>query len=165
MRTPAAWLRSCRRRKPGVYAYRTRRHLAPTRVEWGYVGKSRNLDIRAKCHAGTCGRHASCIEKPWQDLIVRRHTIRLPWWLGWDWVTLPLETALIWALRPRYNVAKNPRRGKVPIVAQRLQRAARDRGDISGHRLALLAIRMWDITRVLGLIMIIVGTGGWLWNR
>src|SRR3954468_11610584 len=36
MRTPAQWLRRMKRRKPGVYAYRTDRNLRPGR-EWGYV--------------------------------------------------------------------------------------------------------------------------------
>ncbi len=115
-----------RRRSPGVYWYRTRRHLSE-RTEWGYVGKSNHLALRADCHEGRCTRHPGCHGgKPWADLIVRRGQIRLPWWLGWQPVTLSLETLVIWFLRPRYNWQKNPRRSKVPTRIQELQRAARD---------------------------------------
>lgn len=114
-----------RRRRPGIYLYRTRRHLRRG-AEWGYVGKSRMLGLRADCHEGRCTRHPACAGgKPWSDLIKRKYEIRLPWWLGWDWITLSLETIVIWTLRPRYNWQKNPRRSKVPPSVQVLQRAAR----------------------------------------
>jgi hypothetical protein len=115
-----------RRRSPGIYWYRTRRHLKRG-TEWGYVGKSNHLDLRADCHEGRCTRHPACAGgKPWSDLIVRRRQLQLPWWLGWQWLTLSLETCLIALLRPRYNIQKNPRRSKVPYRIQQMQRAARD---------------------------------------
>lgn len=163
MRTPAAYLRSLKRRRPGVYAYRTRRHLAPARTEWGYVGKARNLATRDRCHHGTCHHH--CVIKPWIDLEVSRYTIPLPWWLGFDFITLSLETLVILALRPRYNWQKNPRRDKVGPRGQATQRAERDlqpasyRAKVQAQRLGLLAVR------ALGIIVIFVGIGGYLWNR
>jgi len=115
-----------RRRSPGIYWYRTRRHLRRG-TEWGYVGKSNHLALRADCHEGRCTRHPACAGgKPWSDLIVRRRSLELPWWLGWQWVTLSLETGLIFALRPRYNWQKNPRRSKVPYRIQQMERAARE---------------------------------------
>ena len=115
-----------RRRSPGIYWYRTRRHLKRG-TEWGYVGKSNHLDLRADCHEGRCTRHPACAGgKPWSDLIVRRRSLELPWWLGWQWLTLSLETCLIALLRPRYNIQKNPRRSKVPYRIQQVQRAARE---------------------------------------
>jgi hypothetical protein len=163
MRTPAAYLRSLKRRRPGVYAYRTRRHLAPARTEWGYVGKARNLATRDKCHHGTCHHH--CEIKPWVDLEVSRYTIPLPWWLGFDWITLSLETLVILVLLPRYNWQKNPRKDKVGPRGQRAQRAERDlqpasyKAKIQAQRLGLI------VMRAVGIIVIFVGIGGYLWNR
>lgn len=111
---------------PGIYLYRTRRHMRPG-TEWGYGGKSRNLNLRGGCHEGRCTRHPGCAGgKPWSDLIVRRYAFELPWWLGFDWITLSLETALILVTRPRYNIQKNPRRRKVPLILQLTQRRIRD---------------------------------------
>lgn len=119
-------IRKWRRRRPGIYGWRADKHANPSRREWGYVGESVNIGLRDRCHLGTC-RHVTCIPKPWIDLHPRRHTIiRLPWWLGWKWILRPLETLIILALAPRYNVAKNrwnPRR--IPprkAIAQRLDR-------------------------------------------
>lgn len=158
------WLARARRRRPGVYAYRTRKHLRPRRAEWGYVGKSRDLVMRDRCHAGTCGRHASCVEKPWWDLKVRRYTIQLPWWLGWDWITLSLETFLIFLLRPRYNIAKNPW-PHVKKAAQISQRWQRDH--LPTEYRVMLGLSRWiDWTyRVLGIAAIAIGIGGYLWTR
>ena len=168
MRTPAAWLRMCRKRKAGIYAYRTRRHLSPWRTEWGYVGESWNLAMRDRCHGGTCGRHSSCVEKPWYDLVVRRYAFQLPWWLGWKWVLRSMETIAIIALRPRYNVAKNRRWRRTPLVVQRLQRHARDTAAAGGspvYRARVRAVRAWTYARAAALIMIITGIGGWMWTR
>lgn len=166
MRTPAAWLRSCKRRKPGIYAYRTRMHLQPWRTEWGYVGKSRHLDLRNQCHEGTCGRHQNCIEKPWMDLRTQRFGLRLPWWLGWDWITLPLETLAILAVGgTRYNWQKNPRRDKVGPREQKIQRAIRDSMPTT-YRAKIRMIRLTDIViRVTAVLLIIAGIGGYLWAR
>lgn len=120
-------IRKWRRRRPGVYGWRTDKHANPSRREWGYVGESVNIDLRDRCHLGTC-RHVTCLPKSWTDLRPRRYTIiPLPWWLGWKWVLRPLETLVILALAPRYNYAKNgwnPRR--VSPVRQAAQRHDRD---------------------------------------
>lgn len=103
-------------------------------TEWGYAGKSNHLALRRACHEGRCTRHAACAPgKPWADLIVSYRALRLPWWLGWQWVTLSIETILITILRPRYNWQKNPRRNKVPQRVQVMQRAARDRARLHGR--------------------------------
>jgi hypothetical protein len=121
-----------RRRHPGLYWYRTRRHLRRG-TEWGYAGMSTHLDLRADCHEGRCTRHEGCKGgKGWSDLIVRRRQLRLPWWLGWKWFLLSIETIMIFLLRPRYNIQKNPRRNKVPARVQMLQRAARDAARLHG---------------------------------
>jgi hypothetical protein len=137
MRTPAQWLRRMKRRRPGVYAYRTDRHLAAGR-EWGYVGKARHLPSREQDHQGlgrwthpgqpcpNAPRPCSHGTKGWMDLRPRRYALELPWWLGFDFITLSLETLVILALRPRYNWQKNPRKDKVGPRTQALQRAERD---------------------------------------
>lgn len=113
-----------RRRRPGIYLYRTRKHMRRG-TEWGYGGMSTHLPKRALCHKGTC-QHGNCLEKPWYDLVVSYHELRLPWWLGWKWFLLSIETVMIALTRPRYNDQKNPRRSKVRKVQQGLQRHARD---------------------------------------
>lgn len=158
MRTPATYLRSLKRRRPGVYAYRTRRHLG-SGTEWGYVGKARNLATRDKCHHGTCHHH--CVIKPWMDLEVRRYTIRLPWWLGFDWITLSLETLVILALQPRYNWQKNPRKDKVGPRTQVAQRMVRDLAPARERA----SFRVDRLVQFAGLVIIAVGIGGYLWNR
>lgn len=165
MRTPAAWLRSCKRREPGIYLYRTRRHLQPWRTEWGYAGKSKNLNIRELCHKGECRRHSGCIEKPWHDLVIYRWKWQLPWWMGWDWILLPLETLMIWLVRPRYNTQKNPRRDKVRPAEQAIQRRVRD-GAPTTYRARVARIRLTNlIIRYAAIIMIVTGIGGYLWGR
>jgi excinuclease UvrABC nuclease subunit len=162
VRTPAAHLRSLKRRRPGVYAYRTRRHLGAG-TEWGYVGKARNLATRDKCHHGTCHHH--CVIKPWMDLEVRRYAIRLPWWLGFDFITLSLETLVILALQPRYNWQKNPRRSKVGPRGQATQRLERDLRPAS-YRARVQAQRLTNIAvRTLAVVIIFGGIGGYLWTR
>lgn len=166
MRTPAQWLRRMKRRRPGVYAYRTDRHLAPGR-EWGYVGKARNLATRALCHQGRCHHVTGCDAKPWLDLRPRRYTVvALPWWLGFDFITLPLETLVILALRPRYNWQKNPRSGKVGPRTQALQRAERDLARL--QELPAAAVRRSHLdmlVRVAGVLLVVVGLAGWLVTR
>lgn len=163
MRTPAAYLRSLKRRRPGVYVFRTRRHLDPVRSEWGYAGKARNLATRKSCHYGTCHHH--CEPKAWLDLITSYYRIPLPWWLGFDFITLSLETLVILALRPRYNWQKNPRRDKVGPRGQRQQRLERDLRPPS-YRAKVRARRALNIAaRVAGVLIIVIGIGGYLWNH
>lgn len=150
------WWRKVRRRKPGIYLYVTQKHLRPWRKEAGYVGKSNRLDLRDAQHQ----------PKPWYDLVVRRVTlIRLPWWLGWDWVLLPLETIAILLLLPRYNWQKNPRPGKVGPRDQALQRAARDLAPAGYRRRVQLSKVMDYVVQVAGVLIVLTGIGGWLWTR
>lgn len=174
-------IRKWRRRRPGVYAWRTDRHLDLTRREWAYVGESVNVAMRDRCHMGTCGHRPSvvrysmnngrpvslmvgkgCSAKPWTDLRPRRYTIiPLPWWLGWKWVLRPLETLVILALAPRYNVAKNrwnPRR--VSLSRQASQRAERN-ALTPAYRTKVAAARAVRRTvQALGVLFIIAGLTG-----
>jgi hypothetical protein len=154
-----------RYRHPGIYLYRTRRHMKPG-TEWGYAGKSRNLELRGDCHEGRCTRHPGCAGgKPWSDLVVKRHTLELPWWLGFDWITEGvLETGMIWMFRPRYNIQKNPRWNKVPIGLQMAQRRARETSpstqDIWQSYSLAYALIKWA-----GAVMILIGGVGWWFTR
>lgn len=131
-------------------------------TEWGYVGKSRDLPSRARDHAGT-GRWGA-VQKPWFDVVAYRWELRLPWWLGWDWVTLSLETVAIWLLRPRYNWQKNPRRSKVGPIHQAVQRAARDRYPKTQQKWQQLTVA-YGAVKALGIIIVLVGIGGFfLWQ-
>jgi hypothetical protein len=154
-------IRKWKRRKPGVYAWRTDQHLNPMRREWGYVGESVNIGLRDLCHLGRC-RHTNCKAKPWSDLRPRRHTIvRLPWWLGWKWVLRPLETLVMLALAPRYNHAKNkwnPRR--IPIGQAMTQRFERE-GRPAAYRAKVATAQFSQATlRFLGVLAIVVGIVG-----
>lgn len=148
-----------------MYVYRTRRHLAPWRTEWGYAGKSRNLDLRDRCHRGTCTSHRGCAEKPWFDLVTRRYTIGLPWWLGWDWITLSMETLVIWLLRPRYNIQKNPSRHKVRPREQAIQRSVRRASPATYRARVMLGQAVSVAISVAAVGMILIGVGGYLWTR
>lgn len=142
-----------RRRHPGVYVFRTRRHFG-WGTEVGYVGKSNHLALRKLQHA----------DKPWADLVIGYHALRLPWWLGWQWITLSIETIVIVILRPRYNWQKNPRRSKVGPRDQMLQRAARDRS----RRLDLdnVSAHLTDLVfRFGGAAVIVTGLLGWFITR
>lgn len=158
--------RKARRRHPGIYWYRTRKHRRPG-TEWGYVGKSNHLARRADCHEGRCARHPGCAGgKPWADLIVRRGCLELPWWLGWQPVTLAVETIVILVLRPRYNWQKNPRRSKVPPSVQKRQREHRDA--LALHSPRIHPARQLDLgvlVPVLGVVLILAGATGWLFTR
>jgi hypothetical protein len=152
-------LKGARRRRPGIYGYRTRKHGKRFRTEWGYIGKSTYPDMRDKCHQGMC-IHEGHEQKPWYDLTSRqRILIRLPWFMGWDFILLPLEWVVIQILRPRYNVTgnlRNPRR--VPLKVQALQRAARDVGRVPVSHTAkgfTLSVLLWSITAIVA-----IATGG-----
>jgi hypothetical protein len=87
---------------------------------------SNDMDRRQLEHEGR-GRYGAPA-KPWIDLDPRWFRLRLPWWMGFAWVLLPIEYVAIKLLLPRYNVQHNranPRR--VPLAEQRRQRAERDR--------------------------------------
>lgn len=158
----ARWKR--RYAHPGIYLYRTRRHMRPG-TEWGYAGKSRNLKLRDECHTGVCTRHPGCAGgKPWSDLVTRRYVLELPWWLGFDWITLSLETGLIWLARPRYNVQKNPRRDKVGPYLARQQRRMRENSAVYQERLR--RVMWWSVVaRTAAVLMIVTGAGGWWLTR
>lgn len=174
-------LQKWRRRRPGVYAWRTDQHYDRTRREWGYVGESVNVAMRDRCHLGTC-RHrpqvtrsamadgstatvmsgGGCAAKPWTDLRPVRHTIiPLPWWLGWKWILRPLETLTIVALAPRYNQAKNrwnPRR--VSLSRQAAERHERN-CESSTYRTKVAGMRFLRRTvQALGCALILTGLVG-----
>lgn len=159
-----SWLARVKRRRAGIYAYRTRKHLRPFRKEWGYVGESWNLAMRDRCHAGTCGRHATCQEKPWYDLVAKRYSIQLPWWLSWKWVIRSLETVAIWVLRPRYNIAKNPW-PHVDKPKQARQRWDREMQPQSYRALVEMARWVDWVYRAAGIAAIALGIGGYLWTK
>lgn len=174
-------VRKWRRRRPGIYAWRTDRHYDRSRREWAYVGESVNIAMRDRCHMGTCGHRPKvtrtalpggmltsvlttpgCSAKPWADLRPVRHTIiPLPWWLGWKWLLRPLETLVILALAPRYNHAKNrwnPRR--VPLSTQAAQRHERN-CESSSYRTKVAAMRAVRRTvQALGVLLILAGLTG-----
>lgn len=151
-----------RRRKPGIYAYRTRRHLRRG-TEWGYAGMSTNLPKRYLCHAGTCV-HTGCREKPWYDLKAAYFELRLPWWLGWKWFLLSIETVLILLLRPRYNWQKNPRRSKVGPRQQMVERSVRNlRAAMGGGRLKASPLDI--LIRAVAVILVVAGPAGYLLTR
>jgi hypothetical protein len=152
-----------RRRKPGIYAYRTRRHLRRG-TEWGYAGMSTNLPKRYQCHAGTCA-HTNCREKPWYDLKGAYFELRLPWWLGWKWFLLLIETIMIAVLRPRYNTQKNPRRSKVRPRQQQVQRSVRNlRASLPGP-VRLGASPLDIIIRATAGLLLLAGPVGYLLTR
>jgi hypothetical protein len=161
-------IRKWKRRKGGIYAWRTRKHANPFRREWGYVGLTNSFSRRERDHRGRTayqredGSVVASTEKPWMDLDAKVYrVIRLPWWLCWRWVLAPLETLVILALWPRYNHSKNlwnPRR--VTLSRQKLQRAARDAAG-PAYR-ARVRVSVWGRRAVqgLGAILIIVGLVG-----
>jgi hypothetical protein len=175
-------IRKWKRRKPGVYAWRTERHLNRARREWGYVGESVNIGMRDRCHLGTCAHRPrvqqiagggtvvsgrGCSAKPWTDLRPVRFTvIRLPWWLGWKWILRPLETLVIFALWPRYNWQKNgwnPRR--VSPIMQAQQRSQRNAGTASYRARAQGARLLGIVMRAAGVLFILAGLAGYLTTR
>lgn len=151
-----------RRRRAGIYLVRTDRHFRRGR-ENGYTGRSNYVDLRMLCHHGTC-RHKNHKAKDWTDLNPRWHVLRLPWWLSFKPIQAALEALAIAVTLPRYNVQlnrKNPRR--VPLAAQRLQRAARDSRPW-GYRAARQAANAgtWVI-RLAGVLCLLAGA--WTFAR
>jgi hypothetical protein len=150
------WLRKCKRRKGGIYLWRTRKHAKPWRRENGYVGETRNFTRRQLEHMGQGGYGAPA--KDWSDLDpICYKLVSLPWWLCWKWVLRPLETLAILVTWPRYNVQKNrwnPRH--TPLVKARAERAARDTGGFTIRT----KIRMLVWVRGLGILTIMVGLVG-----
>lgn len=152
-----------RRRKPGLYAYRTRRHLRRG-TQWGYAGYSTNLPLRYKCHAGTCV-HAGCQEKPWYDLKAAYFELRLPWWLGWHWLLKSLEAVMILVLRPRYNDQKNPRRSKVRPRQQQVQRSIRNLRATLPRPIPLKRSPVDLFFRITGAALVLAPLAGFLLTR
>jgi hypothetical protein len=149
-------VRKWKRRRPGIYLVRTRKHLHPWRRENGYVGESVDVVAREKDHRGTgrYGHKAKC----WSDLEPTWHVLRLPWWLGWKWLLRPLETLAILLLAPRYNEAKNrwnPRR--VSIYSQQAQRRARDTGGLAYRAGVQVAVFGRRTVQFLGVLLILMG--------
>jgi hypothetical protein len=167
-------LRKWRRRKGGIYLWRTRKHAHPSRRENGYVGLTNSFKRRERDHKGQSaylqedGTVKASTEKPWMDLDPKVYRIiQLPWWLCWHWVMRPLETLVILILWPRYNHAKNlwnPRR--VSLSRQKAQRAERDAAG-RGYRMKVRAA-VWSryAIQALGAILVIGGlVGYWTTNH
>ena len=139
-----------RRRRPGIYLVRTRKH-ASRRRENGYVGLSTSLDLRRLDHLGR-GRYNRPAQ-PWSDLDPAWHFLRLRWWLSWPWVLAPLEFLAIRLLLPRYNVTHNlgnPRR--IPPIKARAQRRARD-GDKAAQIWTTIDRQASMVWRIAGVTM------------
>lgn len=121
------WVRKVRRRRGGIYLWRTYHHRSRMRRVTAYVGLTNSFHFRQLDHLGQ-GRNGQPA-KPWSDLDPRCYqVIPLPWWLCWRWVMAPLETLVILLSWPVYNVQKNrwnPRRRT--IEQARMDRAMRDR--------------------------------------
>lgn len=161
-------LRKWKRRRGGIYLWRTRKHAHPTRRETGYVGLTNSFSRRERDHKGKTaylredGTMVASTEKPWMDLDAKVYrVIRLPWWLCWRWVLSPLETLVILLTWPRYNHAKNlwnPRR--VALSRQRQQRLERD-GEGTAYRLKV-RVFVWGrrVVQALGVLCILVGAYG-----
>lgn len=148
-----------RRRQPGIYLVRTRKHAGRTR-ENGYVGLSNHWEMRKRDHLGQ-GRYGHAA-KPWTDLDPVWHVLRLPWWLGFRWTLAPLEFVAIKVLMPRYNGTHNranPRR-----VSPARQRAQRLQRDAHGHAFIGARIIAWrpSFIQVLGVLVILAGAVGTL---
>ena len=157
------WIKRAKRRKAGIYLARTRKHLAPMRRENGYVGRSNNVPIRQRQHLlGERGQKP----KPWADLDPRWSVLRLPWWLSWKWIQVPLEALAIWVLAPRYNHTMNlhnPRR--VALSVQARQRAERDAMPAGYHR-KVFAARMGRYALLAaGWAVIFLGVGMTVWSN
>ncbi len=161
-------IRKWKRRKGGIYAWRTRKHAHPTLREWGYVGLTNSFARRARDHKGETaylqadGTIRAASGKPWMDLdpVVYR-VIRLPWWLCWHWVMRPLETLVMLALWPRYNDAKNhwnPRR--VALSKAKAQRAERAAGGAVYRTKVRTMVFGRHAVQAIGIILILVGVYG-----
>ena len=158
-------LRKWKRRKGGIYLWRTRKHLHPASRENGYVGLTNSFTRRERDHKGKTahlredGTMVASTEKPWMDLDAKVYrVIRLPWWLCWKWVLGPLETLLILLTWPRYNHAKNlwnPRR--VTLSHQKAQRATRDAAG-GGYRVKV-RLFVWGrrTVQAVGVLSILTG--------
>ncbi|MFL6145594.1 MAG: hypothetical protein ACJ72N_27500 [Labedaea sp.] len=117
--------------KGGVYAYRCLKPGARLRIpalswHWCYVGETTSFYHRDQQHRFGLGQYGG-VAKDWADLspyVALR--IPLP---PWKWLLRSVETLVILALWPVYNVSKNrwnPRRIR-PGTA-RMQRRQRDLG-------------------------------------
>lgn len=177
------WIKKCKRRKGGVYAYRVDHYRNRARRHWGYVGESVSFYFRGRQHMGVSRFDpvtgqvvkgegsglavARVPAQPWSDLNPVMHkVVRLPWWLCWKWILLPLETLTMLVLWPVYNDAKNhwnPRR--VTKDMARLQRAARDRGALAGEIRIGLAHLGRRAIQVAGVLLIVAGFTGWALGR
>jgi hypothetical protein len=171
------WIKKCKRRKGGVYGWRVRHHLYPTKRVWGYVGESVSFALRKQQHLGSSrfdprtGQPVKSSAKgmvmlkvpaqPWTDLDPVMHVIiPLPWWLCWKWVLRPLETLAMLCTWPVYNDAKNhwnPRR--IPKNLAKIQRARRDAGTVAYKVTVATGRWLGTACRVVGLLLILAGLG------
>lgn len=168
-----SWLGKYRRRKGGVYVWRTRKHAHPFAREWGYVGETTSFKRREQDHKGRNayqrgdGVVVPTTEKPWMDLDAKMYrVIPLPWWLCWKWVLGPLETLVMLLLWPRYNHKKNlwnPRR--ISISRQYAQRAARDAAGTAYQWRIRAAVWTRYAVQAMGVVLIVAGLAGAWINR
>lgn len=126
----AKWSRKVRRRRGGIYLWRVDHHRRRFRRVNGYVGLTNSFYHRKRQHLGQDIRVPA---KGWSDLRPKCYeVIRLPWWLCWRWILEPLESLVILATWPVYNVQKNqwnPRRRTLGQAA--MDRVKRDRKRVS----------------------------------
>lgn len=172
-RNPRQWWRSVKRRRGGIYLWRTRKHAHPTRRENGYVGLTNSFTRRERDHRGKSeylredGTVQRATEKPWMDLDAKCHkVIPLPWWLCWRWLLEILETLAILVFWPRYNQAKNywnPRR--VTLARQLTQRANRNMAGPLYRARVQTAVWGRRIVQALGVACILAGIVGALVTR
>lgn len=122
----------------GVYAYRARKPWARFRIplvsyHFAYVGESSSFFHRHRQHMLGESSFGPCAPKDWADLDAYvAFRIPLP---NWRWLRRSVETVVILAVWPVYNVQKNrwnPRRIK-PLVARKHRRMRK-----SGLRLAVV---------------------------
>lgn len=153
----AAWYRKIRRRRGGIYLWRVDHHRNRARRRNGYAGLTNSFYFRGKQHM---------VKASWADLNPVCHkVIKLPWWLCWHWIMRPLETLVIVLTWPVYNDAKNhwnPRR--IPLSTAAAQRAQRDAGMVSiAYRARVsLAHGARRMAMVVGALLIVIGTYGWI---
>jgi hypothetical protein len=117
-----------------VYAYRCLKPGARLRIpllswHWCYVGETTSFYHRHQQHVYGLGQFGAGKEQPWSDRMPYvAFRIPLP---PWKWLLRSVETLVILALWPVYNVSKNrwnPRR-ITPANARRLRRY-RDAGGV-----------------------------------
>lgn len=172
------WVKKCKRRRGGVYLWRTDKPFNRARRHNAYVGESVSFYLRGRQHMGVSRFNPATGQalksgtmkipaQPWSDLRPVMHkVIKLPWWLCWKWVLRPLETLVILATWPVYNDAKNhwnPRRIRKGTAMD--QHKARDEGGYAYRTRVGLAHLGRRAVQLAGALLILGGTYGWMVTR